>query len=47
MNSSPVFEDCDIPQIGLKTVNGIAEIEGTRAAWIKDTEDNIIVVGST
>jgi predicted enzyme related to lactoylglutathione lyase len=36
------FEDYDLPEIGLKTTNGIAEFEGTKAAWFKDSEDNII-----
>jgi predicted enzyme related to lactoylglutathione lyase len=36
------FEDYDVPEIGLKTVNGIAEFEGTKAAWFKDSEDNIV-----
>ena len=36
------FEDYDVPEIGLKTVNGIAEFEGTKAAWFRDTEDNIV-----
>ena len=41
------FEDYDVPEIGLKTVNGIAEFEGTKAAWFKDSEDNIINIVST
>ena len=36
------FEDYDVPEIGLKTVNGIAEFEGTKAAWFKDSEGNIV-----
>lgn len=40
-----VFEEYDIPEIGLKTVNGVAELEGNKAAWFKDTEGNIIVLG--
>ncbi len=40
------FEDYDVPEIGLKTVNGIAEFEGTKAAWFKDTEDNIVNIAS-
>ncbi len=36
------FEDYDVPEIGLKTTNGIAEFEGTKAAWFKDSEDNIV-----
>ena len=37
------LEDYDLP--GLKTVNGIAETEGERAAWFKDPDGNIIAVG--
>jgi len=36
------FEDYDVPEIGLKTVSGIAEFEGTKAAWFKDSEGNIV-----
>lgn len=35
------FEDYETP----KTVNGIAtEPDGTRAAWFKDSEDNLVVL---
>ena len=34
------FEEYDLP--GLKTVNGIAELGGTRGAWFKDPEGNIL-----
>ena len=37
------FEEYDFP--GLKTVDGIAEIQGARGAWFKDPEGNIIAVG--
>ena len=37
------FEDYDFP--GLKTVDGIAEIEGERSAWFKDPDGNILAVG--
>ncbi len=37
-----VFEDYDIPEIGLKTINGVAEMGGTRSAWFKDSEGNIL-----
>jgi catechol 2,3-dioxygenase-like lactoylglutathione lyase family enzyme len=37
------IEEYDLP--GLKTVNGIAEIEGERAAWFKDPDGNILAVG--
>jgi predicted enzyme related to lactoylglutathione lyase len=36
------FEEYDLP--GLKTENGIAEAEGERRAWSKDTEGNILAV---
>jgi predicted enzyme related to lactoylglutathione lyase len=39
-----VFEKYDLP--GLKTdENGIAEIEGERGAWFKDSEGNLLAVG--
>jgi catechol 2,3-dioxygenase-like lactoylglutathione lyase family enzyme len=47
-----VFEDYDFP--GLKTVNGIAEIEGNypskggvgeRAAWFRDVDGNLFGIG--
>jgi catechol 2,3-dioxygenase-like lactoylglutathione lyase family enzyme len=36
------FEDYDFPD--LKTVNGVAEIEGFRGAWFKDSEGNVLAV---
>jgi catechol 2,3-dioxygenase-like lactoylglutathione lyase family enzyme len=38
-----VFEDYDMP--GLKTVDGIAEIQGAKGAWFKDPDGNILAVG--
>ena len=38
-----VFEEYDLP--GLKTVNGIAEIAGEKAAWFKDSEGNLLAIG--
>ncbi len=46
-----VFEEYDLP--GLKTVDGIAEIEGNypskgtgeRAAWFRDSEGNMVGLG--
>ncbi len=35
-----MFEEYDTPS--LKTVNGIADTGPTRAAWIKDSEGNIL-----
>ena len=40
------FEDYDLPETGLKTVNGIAEFEGSKAAWFKDSEDNIVNIAA-
>ncbi len=39
-----VFEEYDMPEVGLKTVNGIASIDGEKRAWFKDSEGNILVV---
>ena len=39
-----VFEEYDFP--GLKTVDGIAEMEGERGAWFKDPEGNILSVAA-
>ena len=38
-----VFEEYDLPDF--KTVKGIAEIEGERAAWFKDSEGNLLAIG--
>lgn len=38
------FEDYDIPEVGLKTVDGIATYDGQSQAWLKDSEGNILVV---
>lgn len=37
-----VFEEYDLPAIGLKTVGGIAEMGGCQVAWFKDPEGNIL-----
>lgn len=37
-----VFEEYDMP--GFKTVDGIAEIEGERGAWFKDSEGNLLAI---
>jgi catechol 2,3-dioxygenase-like lactoylglutathione lyase family enzyme len=37
------FEEYDFP--GLKTVEGVAEIEGVRSAWFKDPDGNILALG--
>ena len=38
-----VFEEYDLP--GLKTVEGIAEIQGACGAWFKDPDGNILALG--
>jgi len=42
------FEEYDIPEMGLKTVNGIATMRSEQfentSAWFKDTEGNILAV---
>jgi catechol 2,3-dioxygenase-like lactoylglutathione lyase family enzyme len=40
------FEDYDMPEIGLKTVNGVAMMGGQQSAWFKDTEGNILSIAS-
>jgi predicted enzyme related to lactoylglutathione lyase len=40
------FEDYDLPEIGLKTVNGVAESDSFKAAWFRDSEDNIVNIAS-
>jgi predicted enzyme related to lactoylglutathione lyase len=37
-----VFEDYDIPELKLHTVDGIAQFDGSKTAWFKDTEGNIL-----
>lgn len=37
-----VFEDYDLPEIGLKTVAGVVTFENNKAAFFKDSEENII-----
>ena len=37
------FEEYDSP--GLKTTDGIAEIAGTKVAWFKDSEGNLVAIG--
>ncbi len=37
------FEEYDLP--GLKTVDGIADLEGERGAWFKDPDGNILALG--
>ena len=41
-----IFEDYDLPDIGLKTVDGVGDNNGAKVAWFKDTEGNIINIAS-
>ena len=41
------FEEYDLPEVGLKTVRGIAELNGRKRAWFRDPEGNIIGLVST
>jgi|ERR671925_550599 predicted enzyme related to lactoylglutathione lyase len=38
------FEDYDLP--GLKTVNGVATFGDLKAAWFKDSEGNLVSLGT-
>ena len=40
------FEEYDMPEMGIKTVNGIATMDGMKGAWFKDTEGNILGITS-
>ena len=37
------FKEYDLP--GLKTVDGVAQLEGERAAWFTDPDGNILALG--
>ena len=39
------FLEYDIPEMGIKTVNGIAQMGDSKGAWFNDTEGNIIALG--
>jgi len=41
-----MFEDYDIPEIGLKTENGVAMMGGEKTAWFEDTEGNILLIST-
>jgi predicted enzyme related to lactoylglutathione lyase len=38
------FEDYDLPGMGIKTVNGVAQMGNSRGAWFKDSEGNILSI---
>lgn len=41
-----VFEEYNMPEMGLKTTNGVAEMDGSKAAWFKDSEGNILNIAT-
>ena len=41
------FEEYDMPEMGIKTVDGIASMGDMKGAWFKDTEGNILALGET
>jgi catechol 2,3-dioxygenase-like lactoylglutathione lyase family enzyme len=38
------FEEYDIPEMGLKTVNGVASFGNDKGAWFKDPDGNILSI---
>ena len=40
------FEEYNIPSMGIKTVNGVATMDGMKAAWFKDTEGIILGISN-
>ena len=41
---SVTFEELDMPDQGIKTVNGIATLGQNKGAWFKDTEGNTFMI---
>lgn len=39
------FEDYDIPEMGIRTQGGVAEMQGYKGAWFTDSEGNILQIG--
>jgi len=40
------FEEYNMPEMGIKTVDGIATMDGMKSAWFKDTEGNILAISN-
>lgn len=40
------LENYDIPEIDLKTVEGVADMDGGKSAWFKDTEGNVLNIST-
>ena len=38
------FEEYDLPDMGIKTVDGVSDSNGTKMAWFKDSEGNILAL---
>ncbi|WP_373046933.1 VOC family protein [Vulgatibacter sp.] len=38
------FEEYDMPEMGLKTVDGVATMDGFKSAWFKDPWGNILAI---
>ncbi len=41
------FEEYDMPEMGIKTENGVAKMGDLEAAWFKDPDGNILAVGNS
>ena len=39
-----VFEEYDLPEVGLVTADGIARVNGRLRAWFRDSEGNTLVL---
>jgi hypothetical protein len=38
------FEEYDIPDMGIRTVNGVARSNGMSIAWFRDPSSNILAI---
>lgn len=43
-NTGVVFEEYNMPEMGIKTENGIAASGDMKTAWFKDSEGNILAI---
>ena len=41
-----VFDNIELPSLGVKTVDGVATLDEMRGAWFKDTEGNILGISN-
>jgi hypothetical protein len=41
-----LFDDVDLPSLGVRTVKGVATLGKMKAAWFKDTEGNILGISN-